>query len=130
MDPRIAVIITRIETSLDTAPNIPALAAEAGLSTSRFAHLFRQETGVAPGRYLHRLRMERARVLLERTFLSVREVMARVGFRDPSHFSRDFRRFHGLAPSAVRGVVHPGPAPDGLLDHLLAADRPLRNKVK
>ena len=131
MDPRIAAIIARIEESLDTTPNVPALAAEAGLSTSRFAHLFRQETGVAPGRYLHRVRMERARVLLERTFLSVREVMVRVGFRDPSHFSRDFRRFHGIAPSAVRGVVaRPGPVPDGLPDHLVAADRPLRNKVK
>lgn len=130
MDPRIAVIIARIEDNLETAPSIPALAAAAGLSTSRFAHLFRQETGVAPGRYLHRLRMERARVLLERTFLSVREVMARVGFRDPSHFSRDFRRFHGIPPSAVRGTTRPGPPPEALLDHLVAADRPTRSKVK
>ena len=130
MDPRIAIIIARIEQSLEAAPSIPELAAEAGLSTSRFAHLFRQETGLAPGRYLHRVRMERARVLLERTFLSVREVMARVGFRDPSHFSRDFRRFHGIPPSAVRGTAHPGPAPEALLDHLVAADRPTRREVK
>lgn len=129
MDPRIAVVIARMDETLDNAPSIPALAAEAGLSTSRFAHLFRQETGIAPGRYLHRVRMERARVLLERTFLSVREVMVRVGFRDPSHFSRDFRRFHGIAPSALRGVTRPGPAPEALLDHLVAADRPSRNKV-
>ena len=129
MDPRIAVITARIEQSLDTVPSIPALAAEAGLSTSRFAHLFRQETGVAPGRYLHRVRMERARVLLERTFLSVREVMAQVGFRDPSHFSRDFRRFHGIAPSAVRGVARPATASERL-DQLVAAYRPPRNKVK
>jgi transcriptional regulator GlxA family with amidase domain len=73
--------------------------------------------------------MERARVLLERTFLSVREVMAQVGFRDPSHFSRDFRRFHGIAPSAVRGVARPATASERL-DQLVAADRPPRNKVK
>ena len=77
-----------------------------------------------PGRYLHTMRMQRARVLLERTFLNVREVMARVGFRDPSHFARDFRRFHGVAPSALRGAASPGPAPAALLDHLLAAERP------
>ena len=131
MDPRIAVIIARMEDTLHADCAIPNLAADAGLSASRFAHLFRQETGVAPGRYLHRVRMERARVLLERTFLSVREVMVRVGFRDPSHFSRDFRRFHGIAPSAVRGLAQPGPAPEALLDHLIAADKPPRNnKVK
>jgi len=122
MDPRIADVIRRMEDSLDAAPRVPSLAALARLSPSRFAHLFRQETGMPPGRYLHTMRMQRARVLLERTFLNVREVMVRVGFRDPSHFARDFRRFHGVAPSALRGAATPGPAPAQLLDHLLAAD--------
>lgn len=123
MDTRIADIIARMEETLEAAPRVPTLAAQVRLSPSRFAHLFRAETGMPPGRYLHRMRMQRARVLLERTFLSVRDVMARVGFRDPSHFARDFRRFHGTAPSAVRGAASPGPAPSALLDHLLAADR-------
>jgi AraC-like DNA-binding protein len=36
--------------------------------------------------------------------------MHQVGFRDPSHFARDFRRYHGIAPSVVRGATHhPGP---------------------
>ena len=46
--------------------------------------------------------MERARLLLERTFLSVKEVMTFVGVNDPSHFSRDFRRRHGVAPTSFR----------------------------
>jgi transcriptional regulator GlxA family with amidase domain len=124
MDPRIADVIRRMEDRLEDAPRVPALAALVRLSPSRFAHLFREETGMPPGRYLHTMRMQRARVLLERTFLNVREVMVRVGFRDPSHFARDFRRFHGVAPSAIRGAASPGPAPAALLDHLLAADRP------
>ena len=49
--------------------------------------------------------MERASVLLERTFLSVKEVMAQVGCTDPSHFSRDFRRHHGFAPREWRNAV-------------------------
>ncbi len=124
MDPRIAAVIVRMESTLESAPSVPDLAASVQLSPSRFAHLFRAETGVPPGRYLQTMRMQRARVLLERTFLSVREVMARVGARDPSHFARDFRRFHGVTPSAVRGSAgHPGPAPEALLDHLMAAER-------
>jgi AraC family transcriptional regulator of arabinose operon len=124
MDPRIEFVISRMEDTLESGPAIPELAAWVRLSPSRFAHLFRAETGTPPGRYLQTMRMQRARVLLERTFLPVREVMIRVGFRDPSHFARDFRRFHGITPSAARGAVRPGPAPRALLDHLVAADRP------
>ena len=124
MDPRIAHVIKQLEDSIEASPSVPELAALVQLSPSRFAHLFRDETGTPPGRYLHRLRMQRARVLLERTFLSVRDVMQQVGFRDPSHFARDFRRYHGVAPSALRGGTHhPGPAPDALLEHLVTADQ-------
>lgn len=81
-----------------------ALALDVNLSPSRFAHLFRHETGYSPSRYLHTLRMERARLLLHRTFLSVREVMVQVGLSDASHFSREFSKYHGISPIAVRRV--------------------------
>ena len=42
--------------------------------------------------------MIRAQLLLARTSLSIKEVMAQVGCNDPSHFGRDFRTFHGLSP--------------------------------
>jgi transcriptional regulator GlxA family with amidase domain len=102
MDPRVAHIIGRMETALDQEVPVSAFAAAVNLSASRLAYLFRRETGLPPGRYLHRLRMERARDLLERTFLTVTEVMAYVGANDPSHFSRDFRRYHGVPPTALR----------------------------
>jgi AraC family transcriptional regulator, arabinose operon regulatory protein len=124
IDDRIARTISRMEEMLSRTPRVPDLAASVQLSPSRFAHLFRAEIGVPPARYLHTMRMERARLLLERTSLSVREVMLCVGFRDPSHFARDFRHFHGVAPREVReSATRPGPAPDALLEHLLATDR-------
>jgi AraC family transcriptional regulator of arabinose operon len=102
MDPRIAHAIARMEEALDRELFVAELADAVNLSPSRFAYLFRRETGVPPARYLHLLRMERARILLERTFLSVKEVMAFVGVNDPSHFSRDFRRHHGVPPTGLR----------------------------
>jgi AraC family transcriptional regulator, arabinose operon regulatory protein len=81
------------------------LARSLNLSPSRFAHLFRKEIGVAPMRYLHTQRMLRARLLLEQTFLSVKQVMVEVGCSDPSHFARDFQRFHGLSPTQWRAAV-------------------------
>lgn len=98
MDPRIDRALAGIHAGLRTPLSVPALARAANLSESRFAHLFRREVGTSPARYIHALRMLRARVLIERTSLSIKEVMAQVGCHDPSHFTRDFRDFHGLAP--------------------------------
>ncbi len=83
---------------------LEALAAGAHLSSSRFAHLFRQHVGLPPGRYLHTRRIDRASLLLETTFLSIKEVMARVGLNDASHFTREFRRCHGLPPREWRAA--------------------------
>ena len=102
MDPRIAHVISRMENTLAERVSIDDLAAAVNLSPSRLAHLFAEEIGVPPARYLHDLRMPRARVLLERTFLTVKQVMVCVGVNDPSHFARDFRRSHGISPSALR----------------------------
>jgi transcriptional regulator GlxA family with amidase domain len=81
---------------------ITHLAALINLSPSHFRQLFRTQIGLGPAQYLQRLRLRRARLLLERTVLTVKEVMTRVGYKDPSHFSRDFRRFHGVAPTTLR----------------------------
>lgn len=88
----------RISEPLDVA----RLAAAVNLSASRFAHLFREEAGTSPMRYVRDRRMEHARQLLERTFLSVKQVMTSVGCSDPSHFARDFRRYHGMGPREWR----------------------------
>jgi transcriptional regulator GlxA family with amidase domain len=109
MDPRVARAAREIEIRLAEPLTVAALAAPLNLSSSRFAHLFKAEFGVSPMRYLHTQRMLRARVLLERTFLSVKEVMVQVGCSDPSHFARDFRRFHGMAPSECRSALLGGP---------------------
>ena len=107
MDPRIWRAIQRMEGDLAADLSITDLAAGVGLSPPYFSWLFSREVGHSPGRYLRELRMERARVLLERTFLTVREIMALVGVKDPSHFTRDFTKYHGLTPTAVRQRVIP-----------------------
>lgn len=127
MDPRIADVVARMEQALEQPLPIGQLAAAVNLSPSRLAHLFTRETGTAPARYLHQLRMQRARLLLERTFLSVKQVMACVGINDPSHFARDFRRFHGVPPSVLRqrsSVADAGRA--GTLRRPSAADGQIR----
>ncbi len=102
MDPRVAHIIKQMEISVEAQMTVTDLAAMVRLSPARLTTLFNQDVGTSPGRYLRRLRMERARTLLERTSLTVKEVMAFVGIHDPSHFTRDFSRHHGVPPTRLR----------------------------
>lgn len=54
--------------------------------------------------HLARVRMERAADLLASRRLTVRQVAAAVGYRQPAQFAKAFRRHRGLAPSAFRGA--------------------------
>jgi len=79
-----------------------------GLSPSRLQAIFREVTGYPPLDYLRRLRVEEARRLLADARLSVKEVAARTGFRDTSHFSKVFRRIDGLSPAHYREALLAG----------------------
>jgi AraC-like DNA-binding protein len=57
---------------------------------------------VSPAKYLKTLRMRQAATLLTTTFLSVKEIVRRVGLTDESHFVRDFKRLYGRTPSEYR----------------------------
>lgn len=91
--------------------SIRALAAHVQLSGSRFRQLFVEQTGAAPHRYLKCLRLRRARLLIERTFLTVTEVMTLVGYDDAGNFSRDFQAKHDVLPGALRGSGAATPLP-------------------
>ena len=105
MDARIRWALAEVERNVSRV-TVPELAAAVNLSPSRFAHLFAREVGTSPARYLRLRRLDYARELLETTFLSVKEILARVGLNDASHFTRYFRQCHGLPPRQWRVAVH------------------------
>ena len=55
-----------------------------------------------PIQYLKVLRIERAKYLLETSFLSVKEIAHIVGVNDESHFVRDFKKTYGAPPTPYR----------------------------
>ena len=78
------------------------MAESVNLSPPYFCYLFKSITGVPPAKYLKSLRMEQSATLLTTTFLSVKEIVRRVGLADESHFVRDFKRLYGVTPSEYR----------------------------
>jgi len=112
MDWRVQTAIDAMLTEIDHPLAVSELARRVNLSRSRLTHLFHADVGCSPARYLREARLDRARQLVEQTSLSVKEIMARVGFNDPSHFTRDFAKRHGASPRRIRararspGVAH------------------------
>ena len=109
IDPRISWIVSHLQRHFADRMGVAELAALVNLSPSRFRALFTAQVGVSPAQFLQRLRLRRARLLLEHSFLSVKEVMAAVGYSDPSHFARDFRRAHNMSPSDCRTISSADP---------------------
>ena len=88
--------------------SLSQLATVAGMSPHYFAELFRKSTGYAPHRYVLLRRIERAKLGLCDTGRSVIEVGLDVGFQNPSHFARMFRKFVGASPSLFRSEMMQG----------------------
>lgn len=102
IDPRLRAAMAMATADLARATPPAAMARAAGLSPSRFAHLFRAQVGLSPARWLERERLQRAAALLGATARSIADVAREVGFADPFYFSQRFRRHAGLPPGAWR----------------------------
>ena len=72
------------------------------MSPYRFARAFKQSMGLPPHRYLLECRIERAKMLLAETDLSIAEISYRLGFSSQSHFTATFRRLMAVTPKAYR----------------------------
>lgn len=92
-----------LRTTVSARISVAELAAAAGLSESYFAALFRRRMGVPVRTYQTQLRMAHARSLLGATSRSVAEIAAACGYDDPWYFARQFRKTHGVSPTAYRG---------------------------
>jgi transcriptional regulator GlxA family with amidase domain len=101
-DDRVKAAFIMMEQRLDREISLDGLAASIGLSRRQLERLFNQKAGMSPGQAYIRLRMERAKKLLMQTSSPMIEIALDVGFDDPSHFTRSFKRVHGQTPSQVR----------------------------
>jgi len=76
-----------------------------GVTTNHLHDLIREQTGHAPGELIRRRRLLDAKRLLLHSDLSVSEIGYQLGFRDPSYFSRFFRREVELTPAEFREEI-------------------------
>ena len=85
-----------------TGVSLAVLARAAGLERRTLLRRFASATGMTPIEYCRRVRIARARELLEGGEISQKQIAESIGYKDMASFSRAFRKAVGSAPGAYR----------------------------
>jgi AraC-like DNA-binding protein len=100
---RLSPVLSYIEEHLATDRlDLDRLSKLAHLSPSRLSAVFRTLVGTSPRQYVQKRRMTRAEQLLIGTDMKVVEICTSAGYTDAFHFSRLFKKLHGVSPIAYR----------------------------
>jgi AraC family transcriptional regulator, regulatory protein of adaptative response / methylphosphotriester-DNA alkyltransferase methyltransferase len=86
----------------DRQPTVDEVARAIATSRRQLQRVFREVGGTSFREYVVAARLDRARCLLLQE-LPIGEVSRRCGYTHASHFTRAFRRRHGITPSALVG---------------------------
>ncbi|WP_246797894.1 GlxA family transcriptional regulator [Burkholderia perseverans] len=88
--------------------SVEELATAAHLSPRQFSRVFTMETGQSPARAIEGLRLEAARLMVERGTHPLEVIARETGFRDRRHLREAFVRGFGVPPQAVRREARGG----------------------
>jgi transcriptional regulator GlxA family with amidase domain len=105
MDSRVSRVIELMSEDMTRGRSTGEFARAVNLSASRLAYLFKKETSLTPRQFLKSIRLDRAASLLQTSFLTVKQIMAEVGWQDATHFQRDFRKAFSVSPGQYRRLT-------------------------
>jgi AraC-like DNA-binding protein len=94
----IARAVARLRRDFDQPLCIESLARELSMSVSGFHHHFKAVTTLSPLQFQKRLRLLEARRLMLGEDLNAQVAAYRVGYRDASHFNREYKSLFGVPP--------------------------------
>ena len=93
-----------LEQQLQSSASIELLCEPLGIGRRQLERRFQRDIGLSPAEYRQRLRLQRARWLLQNTDLDVIEVGLECGFQDSAHFARVVKRETGASPRDIRAA--------------------------
>ena len=85
---------------------IEELAEQVHLSRAQFVRRFHALVGRSPIHFIIQTRLERARLLIEETDMSLGQIAEVLGYQDVAYFSRQYKRYMGQSPGAIRAARH------------------------
>jgi AraC-like DNA-binding protein len=95
---RISRVIGHLREHYDEPLRIESVARELGMSVSGFHHHFKSVTAMSPLQFQKQVRLQAARRLMLSDGLDAARAGFRVGYEDPSYFSRDYKKLFGDSP--------------------------------
>jgi len=95
-------ITNYIKEHLTERISLEQAAAQVYLSKSYFCRIIKHELGCTFTEYVNRLRVDRSKILLYKSELSIAEISTAVGFKDQSYFTRIFKRLTDMSPKKYR----------------------------
>jgi len=95
---RISRAIGRLREHFDEPLKIDDIARELGMSVSGFHHHFKSVTAMSPLQFQKQIRLQEARRLMLGEDVDAASAGFRVGYEDPSYFSRDYKKLFGSPP--------------------------------
>jgi AraC-like DNA-binding protein len=102
---QINAVVSRITEQLDHPLSAGRIAAELGMTESRFSRFFRRATGNTFTDFVNRVRINRACQLLMESDRPITEICYDVGFNNVSNFNRRFLDIKGMTPREFRRDV-------------------------
>ena len=109
---RIAEAVERLRNDFDQPLRIEDLAQALGMSVSGFHHHFRALTAMSPLQFQKQIRLQEARRLLLAGMADAAGAGYQVGYDDPAHFNREYKRMFGAPPmrdvERLRGTASSG----------------------
>ncbi len=99
---QVNAIVDRITSDFTQPLSANELAAELGMSESRFSRFFRRSTGNTFTDFVNRVRVNRACQLLMESDRLVTQICYEVGFNNVANFNRRFLEIKGMTPSEFR----------------------------
>ncbi|WP_438434450.1 response regulator transcription factor [Gorillibacterium sp. sgz500922] len=109
----ISLMIEAMERRLDEELSLKAIAEELYMNPTYLGRIFKEDIGESFSSFLTRLRMEKAKALLDDVTVKVYEVSERVGFKDPAYFSCIFKKHVGVTPQDYQKQHRPTPSTSG-----------------
>jgi len=100
--PAVTRLVERMQETLTEPVPVEELVVDLGLTRRQVERLFRNELRNSPARYYMKLRLERARLLLQQMKTPIVEIAIASGFSSASHFSKCYRDTYGCSPHEVR----------------------------
>lgn len=101
-DAKVADVQLHLQRHLAHELDLASLATRFYMSPRTLIRRFKQATGDTPMAFLQKLRIEKAKKMLETSLLPVEDIMQSVGYQDLSSFRKLFLQYTSLTPKSYR----------------------------